>query len=214
MPCRDLISVARSSDLCTRPVHNGICPPGCPRSRSSAVSGPTPPVRVVGTVATGLQAPWGLAFPAFLPDGTAVVSERDTARIVLVAQDSVTQVGLLDDVVPGGEGGLLGIAYADGWLYAYFTAAADNRVVRIPWTGGALGAAQPILTGIPKSASLHNNTTNFLLNMPLVFPPKKPQEHLSPTLSPLGGPDIDLPVSNNAAVYQRLVSGAGLPHNE
>lgn len=133
---------------------------GCGATRTPgnpprAVSGPTPPVRVVGTVATGLQAPWGLAFPAFLPDGTAVVSERDTARIVLVAQDSVTQVGLLDDVVPGGEGGLLGIAYADGWLYAYFTAAADNRVVRIPWTGGALGAAQPILTGIPKSA-IHN----------------------------------------------------------
>ena len=39
------------------------------------------PVRVVDTVATGLQAPWGLDF---LPDGRAVVTERDTRRVLLV----------------------------------------------------------------------------------------------------------------------------------
>ena len=32
---------------------------------------------VVGTVATGLQTPWGLDF---LPDGRAIVTERDTRR--------------------------------------------------------------------------------------------------------------------------------------
>lgn len=35
-----------------------------------------------GTVVEGLEAPWGLAF---LPDGGALVSERDNARIVLVS---------------------------------------------------------------------------------------------------------------------------------
>lgn len=58
-----------------------------------------------------------------------------------------------------GEGGLLGITVRDGYLYAYFTAGAENRIQRYPITGeGAsarLGAAQTLLGGIP-SRSNHN----------------------------------------------------------
>jgi glucose/arabinose dehydrogenase len=46
-----------------------------------------------------------------------------------------------------------------GWVYAYFTAASDNRIVRMPLTGAAgsvgLGAAEDVLTGIP-AAGNHN----------------------------------------------------------
>jgi glucose/arabinose dehydrogenase len=46
-----------------------------------------------------------------------------------------------------------------GWVYAYFTAASDNRIVRMPLTGAAgsvgLGPAEDVLTGIP-AAGNHN----------------------------------------------------------
>src|SRR4051795_13149273 len=46
----------------------------------SPTADPTPP-KVVGTVATGLQAPWGIGF---LPDGDAIVTERDTTKVLLL----------------------------------------------------------------------------------------------------------------------------------
>jgi glucose/arabinose dehydrogenase len=114
----------------------------------------TLPASSVATVAIHLQAPWGVAF---LPDGSALVTERDTAKIKSVAADgTVTEVQRLAEVSPGGEGGLLGIAVAttyasDPWVYVYYTATEDNRVARL-----RLGAApEPILTGIPKAGN-HN----------------------------------------------------------
>jgi glucose/arabinose dehydrogenase len=108
----------------------------------------------VTTVAEKLAVPWGIAF---LPDRTALVTERDTARILSVTPDGkVSEVQRLAEVRPDGEGGLLGIAVAptyatDRWVYVYYTAADDNRVARL-----RLGQApQPILTGIPKSG-IHN----------------------------------------------------------
>ena len=109
----------------------------------------------VTVVATGLRTPWGLAF---LPDGDALVAERDSARILRVpaAGGRPTEVMRLPETDPGGEGGLLGIAvgptYAtDGLVYAYLTAAEDNRIVR--FTLG--GTPRPVLTGIPKAGN-HN----------------------------------------------------------
>ena len=77
-------------------------------------------------MATGLEAPWGIAF---LPDGSALVSERDSDRIVRVTAGgrrvatSVRSRGVDGD----GEGGLLGLALSpsydeDQTLFAYFTA--------------------------------------------------------------------------------------------
>ena len=107
----------------------------------------------VATAATGLEVPWGLAF---LPRGGALVSERDSGRILLAdGRGSTTQVATIRDIDPAGEGGLLGLALEPGpdpvWLYAYYTGLQDNRVVRMAWDGSELGPAQAILTGIPKN---------------------------------------------------------------
>jgi glucose/arabinose dehydrogenase/putative cell wall-binding protein len=109
------------------------------------------------TVARGLRVPWGLAV---LPDGVALVSERDTARLRLVHPDGrVTDVGTVPGVVPGGEGGLLGIALSptfssDRLVYAYLTAGNENKVIRMPFD--AIGSqVQTLVSGIPK-ASIHN----------------------------------------------------------
>lgn len=139
---------------------NGSAPPVVirpvtPPAESSARVGPpaaAPTVRVAGTVATGLQAPWGVAV---LPDGSALVSERDSGRILRVGQGSPRPVGVVDGVAALGEGGLLGLASSPGWLHVYFTGAEDNRVVRMPWDGETLGPPEDVLTGIPKAA-IHN----------------------------------------------------------
>src|SRR5690606_22278583 len=82
--------------------------------------GPVEPVDFE-TIVTDLDVPWGLAF---LDDGSgALVSERNTALIKRVTQSGeVEEVGSVPGVDPGGEGGLLGIAVHEQWLYAYFTA--------------------------------------------------------------------------------------------
>lgn len=116
-----------------------------------------PPEVAAGQVeplVTDLELPWDVAF---LPDGTALVTERDTARLLSVTSDGqVTQVQQIADAQPGGEGGLMGVAvspgYAtDGWIYLYYTSASDNRLVRLQLGG----APEPLLTGIAKAGN-HN----------------------------------------------------------
>ncbi|MGA9747526.1 MAG: PQQ-dependent sugar dehydrogenase [Nocardioides sp.] len=114
--------------------------------------GPARP-RVVGTVARGLQAPWGITF---LPDDSALVGERDTTRILAIPAGGgrPREVGRLDIASPQGEAGVLGLAasptYAeDSLVYAYVTTSGDNRVVRMEYDGRRLGAPEPVLTGIP-----------------------------------------------------------------
>jgi len=126
-------------------------------------AGPTP-TRVVGTdvVARELAVPWDLLR---LADGSHLVSLRDEARVVHVDRSgAVTDVpatgddGQVPGVEPGGEGGLLGLALdpRDATsLYAYFTADDDNRVVRMRYSGGRLGAPTVVLQGLPKAA-VHN----------------------------------------------------------
>ncbi|MCT9870320.1 PQQ-dependent sugar dehydrogenase [Paenarthrobacter aurescens] len=124
----------------------------------------TPPraPEVDGKLDVGLRLPWSVVF---LPDGTAVVSERDSAQIKGIRDDQATTIGEVPDVVPGGEGGLLGLALsptfrADRWLYAYFTSESDNRIVRMrldqaPSGELELGEPEVIFAGMPK-ASTHN----------------------------------------------------------
>lgn len=111
----------------------------------------------------GLQLPWSTVF---LPDGTAIISERDSTQLKSVKDGTVTTLGKVPGVVPGGEGGLLGLAVspdfpADRLLYVYFTAASDNRVARLRLEqanpAGSLEPGEPeiIFAGIPK-ASTHN----------------------------------------------------------
>lgn len=144
----------------TRAPTGAASEPSTPTSTRSTATSTTLPGPVVPAafedVATGFDVPWGLVF---LPDGSALLSERDTARILSVSADGgVTEVGQVEGVQPGGEGGLLGLAVAPDSpeaVYAYFTAAEDNRVVRMPYQGGALGAAEVVIDGIPKAGN-HN----------------------------------------------------------
>jgi glucose/arabinose dehydrogenase len=96
---------------------------------------------------------------AFLPDGSLLVTERDSARLLQIRTGQAPQVlGTIPGVVPGGEGGLLGVAVSptfatDQWVYVYFTAANDNRITRFRLN--AIGTQQVILSGLAK-ATIHD----------------------------------------------------------
>lgn len=111
------------------------------------------------TIATGLEVPWAVAF---LPDGAALVSERDSGRVLRVEPDgAVTEVGIVPGVVSEGEGGLLGLAVSpdfseDSLVYAYLTTESDNRIIRMPYDpDNGLGAVEVVVDSIPK-ADRHN----------------------------------------------------------
>lgn len=122
---------------------------------TTAPSGSPQPARV--EVAADLDSPWSIA----VVGDSALVSERDSGRIVEVTTDGATrEVTTIEGVAHGGEGGLLGLAVDDRQrLFVYSTAADGNRVQRYDIAGesGAfrLESAQTIIDQLP-SAGNHN----------------------------------------------------------
>jgi glucose/arabinose dehydrogenase len=129
-------------------------PETTPAAPASTEAVTTRPPKVVETIATDLAAPWGLDF---LPDGDAIVTERDTRRVLRIgaaAPHEITELATIDAAAPQGEAGLLGVVLSPGFatdrlVYLYVSTAEDNRVVRTTLDGDTLGALEPVLTGIP-----------------------------------------------------------------
>lgn len=106
-----------------------------------AAPAPAAPAVVIGgidfdrpqVIASGLEVPWGLGF---LPDGSALVAERQRARVMRVrAGAAPVQVTTIAGVRSGGESGLLGLAVSptfaqDNLVYVCFTSASDIRIAR------------------------------------------------------------------------------------
>ena len=144
-----------SASATTRATPSGeATPPPAPAAE------PVEPTGEPARLATGLRAPWSIVFAG----DSALISERDTARVLeRTAPGEIRAVGEVPGVVPGGEGGLLGLAVWEDagttWLYAYTTTASDNRIVRMPLTGApgsfGLGPQEVLLEGIAKAGN-HN----------------------------------------------------------
>lgn len=136
--------------------------PVAPPTGSPSTGGSAKPVADPTVVATNLAAPVGLVI---LPDGTALVGERTTGRIVQVqpvAGRPVRTVRTLTGLDTAGDGGLLDLALSpsypeDQLLFAYITTATDNRVVDFTLTG----PITPVLTGIPRGTSGNTGRITF-----------------------------------------------------
>jgi glucose/arabinose dehydrogenase len=146
-------------------------PPNLPTPSAAEPSGETGDPEggsqevAVTVLAKALDVPWGMAF---LPDGTALVTERDTGRILEVGPESnadgltITEAQRLSEVKASGEGGLLGIAVSpkyktDKTVFVYYSTAKDNRIAKLT-LGGKL---QNILTGIPRSTDANGGALAF-----------------------------------------------------
>jgi glucose/arabinose dehydrogenase len=164
-----------------------------PTTRTAAPTSPRPspspedrgPVRpqVVDTVTEGLETPWGIAF---LPDGSALVSERDTTKVLAVAADGeqVRTVGRIGAARPQGEAGLLGLAVSptydeDSLVYAYASTDRDNRVLRMEYDGRSLGEPEVVLDGIPNGYIHDGGRLEF-----------GPDGHLYVSTGEIGEPDL------------------------
>jgi glucose/arabinose dehydrogenase len=147
------------------PDENGT-PPRLPSPSAVPSSPDEAEISIAATViAKNLAVPWAIAF---LPDGTALVTERDTRRILKVGPEEnedglvVTPVQTIEAAYASGDGGLLGIAvspnYAtDQTVFVYYTTREDNRIAKL-----VLGQPPtPIVTGIPVTGIQHGGRIQF-----------------------------------------------------
>ena len=121
-------------------------------------------VATLGTpveLTTGLTSPWGLTF---LPDGSALVSERLTGEIVRVGAEGgePETVGVVPNVDTSSEGGLLGIAASpdfatDRTVFASVSGADQNRIVALTIAGDyrSLDVDRVLLDGIATADRHH-----------------------------------------------------------
>jgi glucose/arabinose dehydrogenase len=160
-------SGASPSAASASPPPTTACPP--PRASRTPTATPTPTgapkPELTGTVADDFDVPWGLIF---LSNGDALVSERNSAKIIRVSpKGRKTTLGEVAGVVPPtgiGEGGLLGIASApddEETLFVYYTTDSDNRVARVSLAGGRVGKPKAVLTDIPTSTHHHGGRLLF-----------------------------------------------------
>jgi glucose/arabinose dehydrogenase len=129
---------------------------GVASSTASSSPSAAPGLGAPEEVARGIDVPWGLAF---LPGGDALIAERDSGRVLRLpaAGGTPAEIRKIDDVAAAGEGGLLGLAVSPGFkqdnlVYAYLTAAEDNRIVRFRLDGGD---QEMVFDGI-ENAGIHN----------------------------------------------------------
>jgi glucose/arabinose dehydrogenase len=161
--------VGPGTDAGTQPARTTTAPPSSGTSTpSTSRRTPTAPARTPTTAATGpvtllsgLDIAWSVAV---LPDGSALVSERNTGRIHHVPKPGSggkpSVVGRLPITRTEGEGGLLGLAVpedfdADPVFYAYYSTDSDNRIAAVPWRDGSIGEPVVIFSGIPRG-QYHN----------------------------------------------------------
>lgn len=136
---------------CSSTAEPAPVPPTSAPASATELSAPS----VTGALATDLQAPWSVV-P--LSRDRALISQRNSGEVLLLAAGTTTAAGRIDQVLAAGEGGLLGLAMADpdaDQVYAYYTAATDNRVVVFDFDGQRLTNERTVLGGIPKGF-IHN----------------------------------------------------------
>ncbi len=111
--------------------------------------------RVVETAVTGLDTPWGLGF---FPNGDALVTERDTLRVLRVTgrRRVVQEVGTLGQA--GGQNAALGLAIAPDFprsrsVYFYLARNRGDQVVRARLENGVLGVPQVVVDDLPHSST-------------------------------------------------------------
>ncbi len=164
-------------------------------------------VQVAGIVASDLEVPWGIGF---LPDGRALVTERNSGRVSVIEDDGrVRELYRFDEVATDtGEGGLLGLAVSpdfdtDQTFFVYLTTGSDNRVISARLEGSDVTDVTPILTGIPRGPIHDGGQLRF-----------GPDGYLYVSTGETGVPDLAAdPDSYGGKILRITASGEPAPGN-
>lgn len=135
---------------------DGASPSSAPPTTSGTAAGSD-------VITEDLEVPWDLAF---LPDESALVTQRDSGTIVQITDGEQKSVGTVPGVSAEGEGGLLGVAVSpdfeeDDTIFVYTTAEDDNRVLRMTLGASGIGDVEEVLTGIPKAGNHNGGRLDF-----------------------------------------------------
>jgi glucose/arabinose dehydrogenase len=111
----------------------------------------------IEVVASGLETPWG---EAFLPDGRMLVTERTGAvRVVDHGKLSPTPVAGTPKVFVRQDGGMLDVAYHNGWIYLSYTEV-EPGVTPAPGSDTAPTPAPPTMTVLVRGHIRDNQWTD------------------------------------------------------
>ncbi|OAH15381.1 quinoprotein glucose dehydrogenase B precursor [Streptomyces jeddahensis] len=153
-------SEPHESHSAATPPMRSVQPDGTDRPTHGLVPGE------VTEIVSGLDMPWGLAF---IPDGSAFVSERSSGRILHIREgEEPALVGRVPGVEVSAEGGLLGLAASpsfdeDHTIYAYVSSSPTNRVValRVARDLRSLRQDRVVLDGIETADRHHGGRLRF-----------------------------------------------------
>jgi glucose/arabinose dehydrogenase len=160
----------------------------------------------VDVIATGLEAPWALAFGS---GGELFVTERP-GRIRVIRDGRLVPEPLATlNVAAIGEGGLMGLATDPGFpanrlLYVCYTARDDgrlvNRLARLTVLDGKAGAERVLLDGIPGADQRDGCRLKF-----------GPDGRLYATTGDAGMPDLAQRLDSLAGKILRLAADGSIP---
>jgi len=139
---------------------------GCGAGGCSGTASPSDIRLEVDDLISDLEKPWDIDW---LPNGTLLVTERPgRLNVYLGGVDAAPFIISPDDVVPRGEGGMMGLEVdpdfaSNGYVYVCTTSDAggdpDVRLLRFTLRtpdGGAVLAREDIVTGMPYSTGRHS----------------------------------------------------------
>ena len=162
----------------------------------------------VEVVATGLEVPWEIAFA---PDGRIFVTERP-GRVRVIEDGELLDEPLLEpDVVPHGEGGMLGLALdpnfaSNGYFYVKYTHRGPdgltNRVSRFTADGNQAADELVLLDDIPADGIHNGGRVGF-----------GPDGNLYITTGDAGEPDYSQDPDNVAGAILRIRPDGSIPED-
>jgi glucose/arabinose dehydrogenase len=192
-------------------------PPLAPPPPDVPLPANSPTLSVDTNYVTGLDRPWDIAF---LPSGTMLYTENDRGTIsaYINAGEPRRVLGVVPNLDPSGEGGLMGLAVdpnfpASPFLYACYSnlSPSDNRVVRITLDpnlpmNSAITAVTPIITGMAHQG-FHDGCR-------LRFQPGANPSALFVTMGDAAiGPAPQAPESLNGKILRVQTDGSPYPSN-
>ncbi|MEV0639327.1 PQQ-dependent sugar dehydrogenase [Streptomyces sp. NPDC050619] len=129
---------------------------------SNAAPVPSVPVAkapsAIRTISSGWNFPWGVSW---LPDGSALINERDALDVFRVAQSGARTKATAEPRIAAANGGdhLLGIAVSPNWrqdhhVFVYHAAKEGSRIVRLTFDGSKLTGHKTLVSGI--KSGLHD----------------------------------------------------------